>query len=259
LDITLASDYVTVSWCKFNYTFDSGHNFVNLLGSDDADIADAGRLHVTFHHNWWSTLSHERMPRVRYGRVHSYNNYFNAPGNNYCVRAALESHSYNNYFNAPGNNYCVRAALESQVFLEKNWFENVKTPWEKFITTGATGLVSAVSNVFVNVTGQSDPGTDTVFTVPYRYTLDDTAGLPLIITNNAGAARIGPPLNISWSGSSTVLSWTTNVPGFRLQHSADLVAANWFDDATLVQVVGDQNTVTEPPSQTVRFFRLFKP
>jgi pectate lyase len=237
LDITLASDYVTVSWCKFIYTFNSGHNFVNLLGSDDADIVDAGRLHVTFHHNWWSTLSHERMPRVRYGRVHS----------------------YNNYFNAPGNNYCVRAALESQVLLEKNWFENVKTPWEKFITTGATGLVSAVSNVFVNVTSQSDPGTDTVFAVPYLYTLDNTAGLPLVITNNAGAARFGPPLNIALSGTSAVLSWTTNVPEFRLQRSADLIATNWSDDATPVQVVGGQNTVTEPLGQTVRFFRLFKP
>jgi pectate lyase len=170
LDMTLASDYVTVSWCKFDYTFDSGHNFVNLLGSDDADIVDAGRLHVTFHHNWWSTLCHERMPRVRYGRVHS----------------------YNNCFNAPGNNYCVRAALESQVFLEKNYFENVDTPWEKFITTGATGLVSAVSNVFVNVTGQTDPGTDTVFSVPYIYTPDDTGGLPASVTNNAGAGQLGP-------------------------------------------------------------------
>jgi pectate lyase len=170
LDITSGSDYVTVSWCKFNYTFNSGHNFVNLLGADDGDIQDTDRLHVTFHHNWWSTLCHERMPRVRYGRVHS----------------------YNNYFNAPGNNYCVRAALESQVILERNWFENVDTPWEKFITTGATGLVSAVSNVFVNVTGLTDPGTDTVFSVPYLYTPDDTGGLPGIVTNNAGAGQLGP-------------------------------------------------------------------
>jgi pectate lyase len=141
-----------------------------LLGADDGDIQDTDRLHVTFHHNWWSTLCHERMPRVRYGRVHS----------------------YNNYFNAPGNNYCVRAALESQVILERNWFENVDTPWEKFITTGATGLVSAVSNVFVNVTGLTDPGTDTVFSVPYLYTPDDTGGLPGIVTNNAGAGQLGP-------------------------------------------------------------------
>jgi pectate lyase len=237
LDITSASDYVTVSWCKFNYTFDSGHNFVNLLGGDDGDIGDADRLHVTFHHNWWSTLCHERMPRVRYGRVHS----------------------YNNYFNAPGNNYCIRAALESQVLLEKNHFENVDTPWEKFITTGAPGLVSAVSNVFVNVTGQTDPGTDTVFTVPYLYTLDDTAGLPFTITNNAGAARPGPPLIIAISGSNATLSWATNVPGFQLQRIDDLASTNWTYDSNLVQVVGDQNSATVTNSQAARFFRLIKP
>jgi pectate lyase len=237
LDITVASDYVTVSWCRFNYTFDSGHNFVNLLGADDADTFDAGRLHVTFHHNWWSTLCHERMPRVRYGRVHS----------------------YNNYFNAPGDNYCVRAALESQVLLEQNWFENVDTPWEKFVTTGATGLVSAVSNVFVNVTGQTDPGTDTVFTVPYLYTPDDTGGVPFSVTNNAGAARPGPALNITLSGGNVVLSWSTNVPGFLLQRRDDPSATNWLSDSTSVQVVGDQNTAAEPATQALRIFRLVKP
>jgi pectate lyase len=236
VDMTVASDYITVSWCKFNYTFDSGHNFVNLLGADDSDIVDTGRLHVTFHHNWWGTLCHERMPRVRYGRVHS----------------------YNNYFNAPGNNYCVRAALESQTLLEKNWFENVNTPWEKFITTGATGLVSAVSNVFVNVTGQTDPGTDTVFTVPYLYTLDDTAGLPFNVTNNAGAAQPGPPLNIQLSGSNAIVSWTTNLAGFLLQRSDNLSTTNWFNDSTPLQVIGDQNTATEPATQSMRFFRLIR-
>jgi pectate lyase len=237
LDIVQASDYVTVSWCKFNYTFDSGHNFVNLLGSDDADTFDAGKLHVTFHHNWWSMLCHERMPRVRYGRVHS----------------------YNNYFNAPGNNYCVRAALESQVLLERNWFENVDTPWEIFVTTGTTGLISAVSNVFVNVTGQTDPGTDTVFTVPYLYTPDDTDGLPFAITNNAGAAHPGPPLNIILAGSDTVLSWATNVPGFLLQYNDDLSTTNWHYDSSPVQPVGDLNTATEPAGEVIRFFRLIKP
>jgi hypothetical protein len=72
------------------------------------------------------------------------------------------SSCYNDYFNGPGNNCCVRAALESQVLLEKNGFENVKTPWEKFVTPGTTGMVSAVSNLFVNITGQTDPGTDAV-------------------------------------------------------------------------------------------------
>ena len=168
LDITHASDFVTVSWCKFFYTFDSGHNFVNLIGADDADTGDMGKLHVTFHHNWWSTLSRERMPRVRFGRVHS----------------------YNNYFNAPGNNYCVRAALESEVLIEAGYFENVKTPWEIFAPSGTPGRVRAVSNAFVNVTGPNDLGTNTVFKPPYSYALDDVADIPNIVTNDAGAGKL---------------------------------------------------------------------
>jgi pectate lyase len=169
LDITHGCDFMTVSWCKFFYTFDSGHNFVNLIGHDDANGAeDAGRLHVTFHHNWWSTLCRERMPRVRFGHVHS----------------------YNNYFNAPGNNYCIRAALESQILIEGDYFENVSRPWEKFITPGTTSKVWAVGNALVNVTGQTDPGADPVFTVPYTYTLDATSDLPSVITNSAGAGRL---------------------------------------------------------------------
>jgi pectate lyase len=192
-DITKASDFVTVSWCKFLYTTNSGHNFVNLIGGDDGDTGDRGRLHVTFHHNWWSTLCHERMPRVRFGRIHS----------------------YNNYFNAPGNNYCIRAALESEVLVENNHFQNVKTPWEIYVTIGVTGKVYAVSNVFVNVTYQTDPGTDTVFTPPYSYTMDETNVVAGIVTNNAGAGRLPvagftasptigtAPLAVTFTDSST--------------------------------------------------------
>src|SRR4030042_1435872 len=79
IDITNQSDYVTVSWCKFYYNDPApveGHRYVNLIGSDDNPTPpDAGKLHVTMHHNWWSSRCYERMPRVRYGQVHVYNNY----------------------------------------------------------------------------------------------------------------------------------------------------------------------------------------
>ena len=80
LEITHGSDLLTVSWCRFFYTFNSDHNFVSLVGQSDANnVEDAGRLRITYHHYWWSTLYMERMPRVRFGRVHMFNNYFNSP------------------------------------------------------------------------------------------------------------------------------------------------------------------------------------
>lgn len=166
IDITHACEWVTVSWCKFLYTVDHGHDFVNLIGHDDANGAeDRGHLHVTFHHNWWSTLCIERMPRVRFGQVHV----------------------YNNYYGCTGNNYCIRAALESQILAESNYFDNVNTAWEYYTLSGQTpGKIRAVGNVFVN-TAVPAGGNDSVFAPPYSYTLDTASNVKSIVLAGAGA------------------------------------------------------------------------
>ncbi len=170
IDITHAAEWVTVSWCKFVYTTDHGHDFVNLIGHDDANGAeDRGHLHVTFHHNWWSTLCIERMPRVRFGQVHV----------------------YNNYYGCTGNNYCIRAALEAQILAENNYFENVNTAWEYYTLSGQTpGKIRAVGNVFVN-TAVPAGGNDTVFSPAYSYTLDAASNVKTIVTAGAGAGGSG--------------------------------------------------------------------
>lgn len=70
LDITHASDLVTVSWCRF-----SRHDKTMLIGGSDRHEGDEGFLRVTLHHNLWEDCA-ERTPRVRYGRVHVVNNLF---------------------------------------------------------------------------------------------------------------------------------------------------------------------------------------
>jgi pectate lyase/lysophospholipase L1-like esterase len=68
LDITRGSDLVTVSWNHFRK-----HEKGSLVGGSDNHTEDAGKLRVTFHHNFWDQVK-ERAPRVRYGQVHLYNN-----------------------------------------------------------------------------------------------------------------------------------------------------------------------------------------
>jgi pectin methylesterase-like acyl-CoA thioesterase/pectate lyase len=68
LDITRQSDRITVSWNHFR-----DHAKTMLIGSSDSQKLDDGRLRVTLHHNHFENLG-ERMPRVRWGRVHVYNN-----------------------------------------------------------------------------------------------------------------------------------------------------------------------------------------
>jgi pectate lyase len=72
IDITNASDNVTVSWSKFYYTAKDppDHNFAMLIGADDTATGDRDKLHVTLHHNWWGDRVRERMPRARFGDVH---------------------------------------------------------------------------------------------------------------------------------------------------------------------------------------------
>lgn len=49
--------------------------FASLVGSGGGDHPeDEGKLHVTYHHNWWAQNVNQRMPRVIYGDGHIYNN-----------------------------------------------------------------------------------------------------------------------------------------------------------------------------------------
>ena len=185
-DIGHGADWITVSWCRFHYTNPANdHRFSNLVGHSDNNAAeDAGRLHVTFHHNWWSDLVHERMPRVRFGRVHL----------------------YNNYYHSPGNNYCIRAAIASEILVEHNYFDSVKNVWELYRTEGLDGRVFAAGNFETNTTWVAGddshsvwiPGTDILSAepnglnpVPYAFTPDPVPEVPGRVSALAGAGK-GP-------------------------------------------------------------------
>ncbi len=180
LDITNESNYVTVSWSKFWYTnADHPHRLASLNGSGGGDHPeDSGKLKVTYHHNWWSTLVNERMPRVMYGI----------------------GHQYNNYFNAPGNLYCIGVGSYGSILVENNYFEDVKGPHIFMYTLHA--YITARGNIYDDTTGNKDTGLGgtggpggvnagvpdpVAFTdPPYDYTLDDAADVPDIVTACAG-------------------------------------------------------------------------
>ncbi len=97
LDITNASDLVTASWNRF-----TGHDKVMLIGSSDNAPLDVGKLRVTLHHNLYANVV-QRGPRVRYGQVHIYNDFYvigDDDGYDYSWGVGVESHIYaeNNFF-----------------------------------------------------------------------------------------------------------------------------------------------------------------
>jgi pectate lyase len=96
-DITNASDFVTVSWNRF-----LNHDKTMLIGSSDSAIADRGKLRVTLHHNLFEGIG-QRAPRVRFGQVHVFNNYYKVeglPNYVYSWGVGVESATYaqNNFF-----------------------------------------------------------------------------------------------------------------------------------------------------------------
>jgi len=97
VDITNASDLVTVSYNRF-----LEHDKVMLIGSSDSATADRNKLRVTLHHNLFEQVG-QRGPRVRFGKVHVYNNYYwpkNSEHYQYSFGVGRESAIYaeNNFF-----------------------------------------------------------------------------------------------------------------------------------------------------------------
>lgn len=153
LDITNASDYVTVSWTKFSYTSKStGHQFSNLIGNSKTKTSDRGHLNVTFHHTWWADGVVERMPRVRFGKVHV----------------------ANNLFDSKNTSYCVRAAIEADIRIENNVFLNVQKALDLYTSDGKITAAQMINNYEENVK-KKEAGMGTAFKPSYSMSLTDVS------------------------------------------------------------------------------------
>jgi pectate lyase len=176
LDLTHGTSWVTVSWTKIHYTANyrapegetSDHRFASLVGHSDNNASeDTDYLKVSFHHNWWGQGVLERMPRVRFGQVHV----------------------FNNYFATPDNRYCVRAGRGASLLVEQNHFEGVNNPHEfNSPEDEATAHITARDNSYVGTSGlQATGGGGTpLASVPYQARFDPPASLPTLITTCAG-------------------------------------------------------------------------
>jgi pectate lyase len=177
-DITHGSDFITISWCKFSYTDRSNtHRLSMLIGNrDDTSAEDKGKLNVTLHHNWFGTLVNSRMPRVRYGQVHVFNDYYNDEGTD--------------------SLYCIGLGCSAHVLLESSCFEGAKTPWRTQPSSESAGCVPGViqwndDNVFEACKVPTELPNSTVFKPSYTYKLDAGKDVKEVVIKNAGVGQ-GP-------------------------------------------------------------------
>lgn len=195
IDITMGSDYVTVSWCKLWYTNSAKkshpHRLSCLVGSGTGhDDTDMDKLRVTYHHNWFADALNERMPRVMYGRAHI----------------------YNNYYSCEDNNYCIGADCYASILVENNSFDHVNNPHQFCYDTGFPAGIVARGNQYTAVSGKRETGQHSDVSevvlferAPYDYWLNDAADVADIVKG--------------YTGSKSDLSDISQVPAKLLQGS----------------------------------------
>lgn len=166
LDITRGSDFVTISWTRFHYSGrrSGGHQLSNLVGGSDSDTGDAGHLKVTWHHNHWADNVQERMPRVRFG----------------------ENHLFNNLYTSADNNYCVGLGVSGNVLLENNVFIGVDDPINSTSYSNAASVVESRGNIYTDTAGDTADFGSGVFTPPYAYTLDAPSAVEALVRAGVG-------------------------------------------------------------------------
>jgi pectate lyase len=176
VDIIHSSDYITVSYNVFDQ-----HDKNNLIGSSDSSTDEDGHLTVTFHHNLFNKVM-ERAPRVRYGKVHVYNNSY------------VGSKSDSPY----KHNYSLGVGYKAQILSNNNAIDItgasscpdvVKNPGSSSKTGAIKDTGSLLNGSALNLSSACSFATAS-WTVPYVYVPDATASVRSIVSANAGVGKL---------------------------------------------------------------------
>ena len=190
-DITHGSKNVTVSWCRYIKTQKSC-----LVGHSNSASSDT-QITATFHHNWFDGSS-SRHPRVRFGKVHVYNNLFDG-----CTT------------------YGVGSAYGARVLVEYNYFDGVQLPTDictypakdgdvSNLQGSVAGYLYPTQNVYANRPAKArdpyplsnvkytayngstiTPLTYSDFKPAYDYVVTDAGSVPELVKAGAGYGKLG--------------------------------------------------------------------
>lgn len=136
IDITRESTDITVSRCHFLQ-----HDKTMLIGADPSHIGDRC-IRVTIHHCFFDGTK-QRHPRVRYGKVHLYNNYTRNWGI-YAVCASVESQIYSqcNIYEAGQKRVAFKYLTEKATDKEEATTGCINSEGDLFISATQAGLMT---------------------------------------------------------------------------------------------------------------------
>lgn len=160
LDINHAADNVTVSWNSFREHFKG-----SLVGHSDNNAGeDTGHLRVTYHHNRFSNV-YSRIPSLRFGTGHFYNNYVD------------------------GAETACHSRMGAQMLVENNVFRNTGVA----VTTNRSSDVDGYANLRGNDLGGAATEisrTGSFTSPPYSYTPESASTVVASVTSGAGAGKL---------------------------------------------------------------------
>jgi pectate lyase len=193
LDVVRGSDYVTVSNSYF-----TRHAKQTLVGNGDSGRAwsDEGRLHVTFHGNWWDSVG-SRLPLVRYGQVHLFNNLVSGNVTTKDVSLKFSSGLDVRYKSSPlaQNNYYSFIGLKPSEFCGKvikgSGYLGFRSSGHLFISDRAdSGTWSGPALAISGQCGLTTASGAAAWTVPYTHTLQTADAALTSVKANAGAGKL---------------------------------------------------------------------
>ncbi len=185
IDITRGANYVSVT-----YNVLDRHDKTMLIGASDSNTADIGRLKVTIANNIFTTTT-QRAPRVRFGQVHVFNNYYVGS-----KTAAIYAHSYSTGIGTGG-----------QVISQGNVFEITGAADCASVVTAlnpnaSSGFVDTGSLLNGGALGACPVSNSVGWAVPYAFMPRPAALVKVNALAKAGAGKIST--NITGSGSMVV-------------------------------------------------------
>jgi len=150
LDIKNGSTFITISWTAFH-----DHFKVSLVSSGPTQYIDTV-ARLTYHHNYFYNCG-SRLPSLRFGKGHVYNNYFK------------------------DDDDAIHSRIGAWIRVEGNYFDNVGNAVATDDADGV-GYVQVLDNHFGSSSVTSTPAC--VMPIPYSYTLDPIDSIPSIVTHS---------------------------------------------------------------------------
>ena len=136
-----------------------------MISSGDEQVADTV-IRATYHHNYFHDCE-SRMPSIRFG----------------------QAHVFNNYYQDTTTGSCVNSRMGAVVKVENNYFQNSSDPIGSWFSP-VEGEWDVGNNIFDRCTGAQPTESTGSLSPPYAYELDAPEDLPDMIPANAGVARL---------------------------------------------------------------------